>query len=262
MSQGLIAENIACRVHGRTLLHPQSFVLQAGSLTAIVGPNGAGKSTLLSLLSGQRRPVSGLVLLDGRDLAVHDTQALARQRAVMAQDTSVAFDFRVRDVVELGRYPHRLHPSADEAGIVTAALAATGVSGLAQRNITTLSGGERARAQLARVLAQIWHPPPEGGSRWLLLDEPTAALDLHHQHEVLRLARGWAQGQGVGVVAVLHDLNLALRYADHALVLEQGHLVAQGTPRDTLDEALLERVWRVGTQRTTLSDGTPQLLLA
>ena len=99
------------------------------------------------------------------------------------------------------------------------------------------------------------------------LDGPTSMCEcllrvIHQSREVLRLARGWAQGQGVGVVAVLHDLNLALRYADHVLVLEQGHLVAQGTPRDTLDEALLERVWRVGTQRTTLSDGTPQLLVA
>lgn len=262
MTPGLIADQVACRVHGRALLHPQSFTLQPGSLTAIVGPNGAGKSTLLSLLSGQRRPTTGQVWLDGRELAQHELQMLARHRAVMAQDTSIAFDFRVRDVAELGRYPHRLHPSADEAGIVSAALAATGVAGLAQRSITTLSGGERARAQLARVLAQIWHPPPEGGSRWLLLDEPTAALDLHHQHEVLRLARQWAQGQGVGVVAVLHDLNLALRYADHVLVLEQGRLVAQGAPCDTLDDALLQRVWRVGTHRTTLSDGTPQLLVA
>lgn len=267
MTQGaasgcLQAEDLVCRMGGRELLHGLSFKLQAGQFTAILGPNGAGKSTLLSMLCGQRKPDGGRLLLDGSDLFSLDAASMARRRALLPQDTGVAFDFSVHEVAELGRYPHRLNPTNDEEGIVAAAMASADVTHLAHRSVTTLSGGERARAQLARVLAQIWLPLPDGASRWLLLDEPTAALDLHHQHEVLRLSAHWAHQQGVGVIAVLHDLNLALRYADHVLVLEQGNLAAQGAPQDVLDEDLLARVWRVSASSVTHPDGTRQLLVA
>ncbi len=259
---GLVARDISLHAGTRCLLQPLSVQLHVGRVTAILGPNGAGKSTLLSLLCGQRRPDVGEVWLDGVPLAAQAPQALARRRALLPQDTQIAFDFSARDVTELGRYPHRESPSADEAGIVDAALHAAGVHALATRRVPTLSGGERARVQLARVLAQIWEPPADGASRWLLMDEPTAALDLHHQREVLRLARDWAHRQGVGVVAVLHDLNLALRYADEVLVLDGGALVARGEPRTTLDKTLLARVWRVQAHPVYAPDGVAQLLMA
>ena len=132
---------------------------------------------------------------------------------------------------------------------------------LAQRVLNTLSGGERARAQLARVLAQIWEPVP-GHSRWLLLDEPTAALDMHHQHAVLRLARRWAHEHGVGVVAVLHDLNLALRYADQVLLLQNGRVQANGPPAHVLSEATVRRIWQVDVHPVRDADGNLQLLMA
>lgn len=248
-------------IQGTHLLQPTSLHLMPGQLTALLGPNGAGKSTLLSLLSGQRRPSSGQVALNGLALSAYRPQALAQVRALLPQDSSIAFDYTVREVVELGRFPHRLQPSRDEAGIVDAAMRTTDVQHLQDRVVNTLSGGERARAQLARVLAQIWDPLPDGAPRWLLMDEPTAALDLSHQHQVLRLARDWAKGQGVGVVAVLHDLNLALRYADHVVLLQHGQIFASGTPQVVLSEESVHAVWKVRAQAIRSEDGFAQLLV-
>jgi len=262
VSAYLEAQAASCCVGSATLLQSVSARFAAGQFSAILGPNGAGKSTLLSLLSGQRKPSQGRVLLDGQALDSYAPLLLARRRALLPQDLSIAFDYSVQDVVELGRYPHRQQPSRAEAEIVQRAMQATGVQALAPRVLNTLSGGERARSQLARVLAQIWEPAPGGASRWLLLDEPTAALDLHHQHAVLRLARSWAHSQHVGVVAVLHDLNLALRYADQVLLLQDGQVQAAGPPAQVLDVASVRRIWRVDVHPVHDSDGSLQLLMA
>lgn len=235
--------------------------LQAGRFTAILGPNGAGKSTLMSMLVGERAPQAGEVWQDGRPLRRHAPGALALRRAVMPQDCAVAFDFSAREVVELGRYPHRAQPSRAEAGIVMQAMELTGVAHLAHRSINTLSGGERARTHLARALAQIWEAPDDASARWLLLDEPTAALDLAHQHQSMGLLRRWAVEQGVGVVAVVHDLNLALRYADDVLVLGAG-AVAWGPALQTLRPELVQRVWGMRCDMAYSSDGALQYLFA
>lgn len=234
--------------------------LQAGRFTAILGPNGAGKSTLMSMLVGERAPQSGEVCLDDKALGQHAMATLACRRAVMPQDCAVAFDFTAQEVVELGRYPHRSQPSAQEDSIVAQAMALTGVAHLAQRSINTLSGGERARAHLARALAQIWEPPADGSARWLLLDEPTAALDLAHQHHAMRLLRDWARERGVGVIAVLHDLNLALRYADDVLVLGGAAGVSWGATQDVLQPDLIQRVWDMHCDPVRGSDGALQYL--
>lgn len=257
----LACEAVGVGVVGGSVLATVSATLHPGRLTAILGPNGAGKSTLLSLLSGERAPRAGRVLLADRPLGGYRAADLALRRAVMPQDSAVAFDFTVREVVEMGRFPHRLAPSHDEEAIVGRALAATGVAHLAQRGIHTLSGGERARTHLARALAQVWEPRPHGAARWLLLDEPTAALDLAHQHQAMRLLRGWAVEQGVGVVAVLHDLNLALRYAHDALLLGQGRCEA-GPVERVLDDAAIARVWGVGCTPVRAGDGVRQYLFA
>lgn len=246
---------------GQPVLARVSGVFQPGRVTAILGPNGAGKSTLLGLLAGLAEPAHGQVLLQGRAVAEHTPDQIARWRAVMPQDTAVAFDFTVREVVEMGRYPHRHHPSAADAQMVEAAMQTTGVAHLAGRSVTTLSGGERARTHLARALAQIWEPVAGAAHRWLLLDEPTAALDLAHQHQTLRLLRQWAVQQGVGVVAVLHDLNLALRYAHDALLLAHG--AGQWGPVDeVITPQAVARVWGVGCTEVRASDGVRQLLMA
>jgi iron complex transport system ATP-binding protein len=261
------AQHLGYRVGDSWLVKGVDLHLAAAKVWAIVGPNGAGKSSLLNLLSGQTQPNAGSAQLNGRALTVWKAHELARCRAVMPQSTQVAFNFRVQDIVELGRYPHRLRPSSNEGEIVSKALALTQVSHLAGRQMHTLSGGEQARVQLARALAQIWEPQPELGARWLLLDEPTAALDIAHQQAVMRTVRQWSRESGhisppaqvhpkrldnrlskndsIGVVTVLHDLNLALRYADQVLVMHQGQLVACGACEQILTPELIAQVWEV-----------------
>ena len=244
----------------RVLLDQFDAVFQPSRFTAILGPNGAGKSTLLSLLSGQRFADRGQVLLDDCELARFDAQALALRRAVMPQESAVAFDFTVREVAELGRYPHRYQPDPDEAGIVTCALEATDVAALSHRIFNTLSGGEKARVHLARTLAQVWAPAPDGGTCWLLLDEPTAALDLAHQHQALGLLQHRARTQNLGVIAVLHDLNLALRYADDVLLLAGDESAFLGPATQLLTPECTERVWGVRCTPVHNRDGVLQYL--
>ena len=209
--------------------------VRAGEVRALVGPNGAGKSTLLGVLTGDRRPTSGEVTVHGRPLTAWSATELALRRAVLTQDVAVAFPFTVREVVEMGRSPWRgTALEEDDDAIVAEALRATDVAHLASRTFTTLSGGERARAALSRVLAQR--------TQLLLLDEPTAALDLRHQELVLALAREHAAAGGA-VVVVVHDIGLAAAYADQVTVLARGRVVGDGRPEDVLTAELLTAVY-------------------
>lgn len=226
--------------------------VRGGELVALVGPNGAGKSTLLGVLAGEPHPDAGRVLLDGVDVRDLPLTDLARQRAVMLQEVRVSFPFRVREVVAMGRHPWRGTPQeADDDAVVDRALVAADVVPLADRTFPTLSGGERARAAFARVLAQ--------DGRVLLLDEPTAALDVRHQEAVLARARA-AAGDGCAVVVVLHDLTLAAAYAHRVVVLAGGRVAADGPPRAVLTSALLAEVYghplevvpRVGTDEVVI----------
>lgn len=238
----LCAVNISCQINGRLLLDNVSLSVEPRRVHAILGPNGAGKSTLLKLLSGEQRNTAGQVLLEDRNITAWPTLDRARRRAVLPQSQSLSFDFTVRQVVSLGRMPCVLQTPTREREIISAALEATGVLHLDARLYPTLSGGERMRVQFARVLAQIWETPAH--PRYLLLDEPTASLDLAHQHSCLRLARRFA-AEGTGVLLVLHDPNLALTYADDVTLLCCGQIVAQGTPEQVLTQQHLERVYGV-----------------
>lgn len=228
---------------GQLLLDQASLCLTPGRVHALIGPNGAGKSTLLRLLAGELEPDSGAVWLNGRALRDWSPREIARQRAVLPQQESLRFGFTVEQVIALGRMPCPQHGAAEEARLIGQAMRSTDVGHLAGRRYPSLSGGERGRVQLARVLAQI-SEPVELGPRYLLLDEPTAALDLAHQHACLRLARQLAQA-GVGVLAILHDPNLALCYADEMSVLCCGQIVANGQPRDVLTPILLQQIFGV-----------------
>lgn len=254
--------NAGFALGAKTLLHPVNLRLEPGRVTAVLGPNGAGKSTLLGLLATHRAGQSGDVILNGRSIRAQTAQELALQRALLPQETSTAFDFTVREIVELGRFPHRHQPAAREEVLIDAAMDATGVSALQHRILNTLSGGEKSRAQLARVLCQVWEPLASGLPRWLLLDEPTAALDLAHQHHVLGMVSQWARSRGVGVVAVLHDVNLALRYADDVLLLQAGRVIAWGATPDVLTAEAVNQVWGVHCEKVMASDGVPQFLMA
>lgn len=261
-NHGLSAQGLRVCHGTRAVLDGVDFALEPGQLGVILGPNGAGKSTLLGALGGLAAPAAGQVWLNGAPLLPATAARFARHRAYLPQDLVPAFDFTVREIVELGRYPHRAQPEPDEAAIVPHALQRMSVTHLMQRRIRQLSGGERARVQIARCMAQVWRPVGDGLPRWLLLDEPTAALDLQHQHATLRTLRDWAREQGVGVLLVLHDLNLALRYADLCWVLDDGRLQAWGAPAEVLTSERVQAVWRVRTHRVPDPTGVPQLLMA
>ena len=252
----LAAEQASYRIDGRYLLDQVSLTLVPGEVHAVLGRNGAGKSTLLRLLAGDIQPLGGSVTLNGRALPAWTPRERARRRAVLPQSESLRFGFSAEQVVAMGRYASAQHRPEVEQGIVREALQLAGVADLAQRRYPSLSGGERARVQFARVMAQIWEPPADGAAsgkdggdsaRYLLLDEPTASLDLAHQHGCLLQARRFA-ASGVGVLAVLHDPNLALRYADRVTVLENGRVTGQGPTRELLSRELLERTYGIGIE--------------
>jgi len=220
------ARELTYQVGSKTLLHRVSLSARTGEVLAIVGANGAGKSTLLRMLSGDATPSAGEVLVGGIALADWPPAELARRRAVLTQQHTLALAFQVRELVMLGRYPHfGGQPTTHDHAVVAAALDLVGLRHLAEREYPTLSGGEQQRTQLARVLAQVW----EAESGFLLLDEPLTGLDLRHQHQTLAVARQLAR-RGFGVVVVLHDLNLAAQYADQVALLHQGRVVASGAP--------------------------------
>lgn len=248
MQPVLTASGLTVLRHGRTLLEGVSLELHPGRVTALVGPNGAGKSTLLRILSGELTPDSGHVDFLDRSLSAWPGSALARHRAVVPQASDLAFPFRVGEVVRLGRIPHPGggDSRADHA-IAASALSEVDLTPFADRFYPSLSGGEKQRVHFARALAQL-RPDPAASppaARALFLDEPTASLDLSHQHSVLALARALARREHVSVFVVLHDLNLALAYADDLLALARGHIVAAGPVTTTLTPALVQDVFGI-----------------
>nr|WP_200800254.1 heme ABC transporter ATP-binding protein [Jatrophihabitans endophyticus] len=226
------ARGLGLRIGGSWLLRDVDLDLVAGEVLVVVGPNGAGKSTLLALLAGDQSPTAGTVTLgDAPARGTHPTW-LARRRAVLTQRPELAFPFTAATVVGMGRAPWAGTDAEDEdAEAVAEALATADVEQFAQRRYPTLSGGEQARVSFARVVAQR--------TGVLLLDEPTAALDLLHQEQLMASARRHAEG-GRAVLVVLHDLQLAAAYADRIAVLAGGALLAVGTPAQVLDQDLLE----------------------
>ena len=240
---------VGYRLGGARILEDVTLDVRYGRVLALVGPNGAGKSSLLGILSGDAAPTAGSVTLDGRPLAEIGARDLARRRSVLLQANQVSFSFTTREVVEMGRAPWAGRPRdavadtvvpVDAAGvpaddeIVRSAMRLADVSHLAARAFSSLSGGERARASLARVLAQQ--------TPIVLLDEPTAALDLKHQEDVLRIARELA-ADGRAIVVVLHDLSLAAAYADEIAIVHGGSLVAFGAPAEVLTAPRIEAVY-------------------
>ncbi len=247
MTAAITATGVSVVIDGVGILSGVDLEVRAGEILALVGPNGAGKSTLLAVLSGDRRPTEGTVSYGDRSIETVKPLALARLRSVLTQENTVSFPFRVREVVEMGRSPWARTPLAeDDSTAIAAALAETDVSHLADRRYTTLSGGEKARASLSRVLAQ--RTPA------VFLDEPTAALDLRHQEDTMRGARRLASS-GAAVVVVLHELSLAGAYADRIALVSDGRLRTVGTPTEVLTAELVQEVYglevEILTQETT-----------
>lgn len=240
----LQACDISLSLAGEPILHRASIPVRPGELHVLLGPNGAGKSCLIKLLAGEHRPSGGRVELDGRCLSDWRPGDLARRRAVLPQSSELRFAFTVAEVVALGLLPHGIGDARRASRIIDRALQATGIAGLAPRAYTRLSGGERARVHLSRVLAQIWGAQQAGAPQYLLLDEPTANLDLAFQHECLSLARELAD-QGLGVLAALHDPNLAGTYAHRVSMIRRGHLIASGSPWTVMTAESLSTLYEV-----------------
>jgi len=241
MSLLLEAGDVVVRAGARTILDEVSLEIRAGERVAIVGPNGAGKTTILRVLAGHLHPHDGTVRLKGRALADYSAGELALHRAVLSQHVAIAFPFTVREVVAMG--------AGNARGrwidtLVAQALAEVDLEGFGERIITTLSGGEQQRAHLARVLVQVACGEARHGPGLLLLDEPTASLDLRHQLGLLQVASRRA-ARGVAVLAILHDLNLAAVFADRVLVMSRGTICAAGAPAQTITEPVIDAVFGV-----------------
>ncbi len=215
-----------------------SFSIEESELFGVIGPNSAGKTTLLRLLTRVLAPASGDILLDGRPVRTLARWQLAREVAVVPQEAPRPFPFTVEELVLMGRYPHaprRFFEDAADAAAAREAMRATGTLGLARLPLDELSGGERQRALLARALAQ--------GPRLLVLDEPTAHLDLRYQAETVELLRRVNRERHVGILLVSHDLNLASELCDRLLLLSEGEVVRVGTPHEVLEQTVLESVF-------------------
>ncbi|GAA0623001.1 heme ABC transporter ATP-binding protein [Sporichthya brevicatena] len=229
------ARDVCVTLGGAAILRNVDLQIRAGRVLALVGPNGAGKSTLLGAISGDLEPTSGTVSIDGASPSAWTWRELAIRRGVLMQRVDVTFPFAVTEVVRMGRSPWAGTPAEDwDDEVVADAMAEADVTKFTDRVFNSLSGGERARAAMARVLAQ------EAGL--LLLDEPTAAMDIKHQELVLHLARGRAR-RGDAVVVVMHDLALAAAYADEIAVMSRGQIAAVGHPVTVLTPELLTRVY-------------------
>src|SRR5690242_21045936 len=241
----LTASNIEFRVGNKPLVSGVSVSFAPGKLHLLIGPNGAGKSTLVKVLARLLRPQTGTVEYDGVDVSSTTEAELARRRAVLSQAVEVAFPLTVREVVMMGRYPHfGGRPGPTDEKIVDEVMQHFDVTEFSERDYQTLSGGERQRVNFARVLTQLWQ---QGSSRcrYLFLDEPLTFLDIRHQTDFMTKVRAFAGAGGVVTLRVVHDLNLAARFADQIVLLDHGRLVASGTPADVLTADLIQSTFGV-----------------
>ncbi|OIV37053.1 ABC transporter [Mangrovactinospora gilvigrisea] len=252
----LTARGVTLGYESRTVVEGLDLDVPDGRVTVIIGPNACGKSTLLRALGRLLRPEAGQVLLDGRDIARTPTKEVAREIGLLPQTPIAPEGITVADLVGRGRQPHQTwwrQWSEEDERAVLEALARTSTAELAERSVDELSGGQRQRVWIAMALAQ--------GTDLLLLDEPTTYLDVAHQVEVLDLVRQLNRDQGRTVVAVLHDLNQAARYADHLVAMRGGRIVAEGAPADVVTAELVEEVF--GLRAVVIEDpvtGTPLIV--
>ena len=236
-------EQVQFRLGSRQLLQPLDLQIPQGQVCGLIGHNGSGKSTLIKLLARQQSASGGRILLDGEDLASYSSREFARRVAYLPQQPAATDQLTVRELVRFGRQPwHGLlgRFGPDDQRAVARAMALTQIEPYADRLVESLSGGERQRVWLAALIAQQ--------TRYLLLDEPTSALDVAHQVEVLALIRQLSHELDLGVVLVLHDINMAARYCDRLVALREGALLRQGTPEELMTSATLADIYQLPRQ--------------
>lgn len=226
----LRVESISYKLNNRPLLRDISFSIRPGEMIALLGSNGAGKSTLMRLLSGERKPDTGRIMLYGEDLAAYNRKILATRRAYLQQHNPISMAFTVKEVVMMGRYGFKSRSSAkDDQTALLETMELCGLTDLAGRSMLSLSGGEQQRVHLARVLAQLW----DNKDAVLLLDEPTNNMDLQFQHQTLAIAAAMAK-KGYMIIVVMHEVNLAAQYASRVIILKDGRKWWDGTPVQVL----------------------------
>jgi iron complex transport system ATP-binding protein len=233
------ASQLSYRVRDRILLRDIDLSIRPGTFTAVVGPNGAGKSTLLKVMAHEHGGYQGEVAINGKATSAFKPGELSLVRAVLPQSTTVHFAFTVEQIVMLGRHGHRTTARENES-ILADVMGLTGVTDFAQRNYLTLSGGEKQRVQLARVLAQVWDETVY--PRYILLDEPTSSLDIAQQQLIFGLARK-ACARNIGVMAIVHDLNQAVQFADYLCFLRGGKIIAQAEARTVFTKEVIEKTF-------------------
>ncbi|MGI5891875.1 MAG: ABC transporter ATP-binding protein [Bacillota bacterium] len=250
----LQVENVSFGYGEKAVLRQISFNLSQGDFLAVVGPNGCGKTTLLHTISAALKPQQGRIMMDGQDISLLSEKQISQQMAFVSQSETVIFDFSVEEVIYMGRLPHLpfwgKEGQQDEL-IVQKALQMTNTCHLRERLITNLSGGERQRVLIARALAQE--------PRLLLLDEPTSHLDILHQLELMDILQK-LNHSGMTVVAALHDLNLALRFATKVLLMAEGRIIALGRPEEVLSGQNIRRVYGVEVQMLQAADGRTNII--
>lgn len=252
----LQAHDIHARIGHKNILHGISLSARAGEVTAIVGPNGSGKSTLLKAITAEV-DFTGRVEINGMGVAGMKPWVLAGMRGVLPQATTLAFPFTVIEVLRMGLLAGL---SGKQGDIPERALHAVGLGGYESRFYQELSGGEQQRAQLARVLCQVWQPEVDGVPRWLLLDEPVASLDIGHQLLVMRLLQDYAR-RGGGVIAVMHDLNLSAMFADRMALVVGGRMLASGAPGIVMQDDLLSQAYGCSLRVNTAPRADQSFLL-
>jgi iron complex transport system ATP-binding protein len=232
----LKVENISYKIGNKFLLEDVSADFEAGKLKLIIGPNGAGKSTLIKTICGQIQPLSGNIFYNNINIKEASALSLAKTRAVLSQNTELAFPLKVWEVVMMGRYPHfGAKPGKKDEEASTEAMHFFDAYDMAERDYMTLSGGEKQRVHFARVLSQIWFPE-ENNFRYLILDEPLTFLDIYYQFQFMQKIQELLKQKDMVVIGVVHDLNLAARFADYILLIHKGKVLAQGKKEAVLSK--------------------------
>ena len=239
----LSVDSLCYTINNKSLVDQMSFNIESGDMVSIVGPNGSGKSTLVKLISGELNPSSGDIFINNISNFKWDVKELSKYRSVLPQSNSLSFPFSVLDIVKMGRYPYReIEENNITEKICKDIIDIFDLNNFINQNYMTLSGGEKQRVQLARVLAQIWSE--QNYEKLLILDEPTSYLDISHQYALFDLLKT-INGKGLTILMVLHDLNHALMYSNKLIMLKSSKLISYGKTADVATKSRLEDIFNV-----------------
>lgn len=239
----IYAENITYQAGSKIIVQETSMSLEKGKFHVIMGANGAGKSTLLKLLTGSLQPAAGKIVLDGKDIKEYSIEALARKRAVLSQHYSISFPVTAFEIVMMGRYPYfKINPTGRDIRICREAMELLQVFPLAEREYNTLSGGEAQKVQMCRILSQV--NETDNAERVIFLDEPVSHLDVNYQHQLLQVVKKLSS-EKITVIAVLHDINLALAYADQVLFMKNGRLMHITSLPEQITPGLIKEIFDI-----------------